>query len=92
MRNFVLCYDLNDQNSRGRLAKICERFGIRVQYSVFEFHLNRAEFIKFEGELQKNGFLSGEHSIIFYPLHTDDGSKIRRYGQIRHWDAPFEIL
>lgn len=35
MSRFVLCYDLSDDRERARVERLAERFGIRLQKSVF---------------------------------------------------------
>jgi CRISPR-associated protein Cas2 len=92
MNRFILCYDISDDKSRNKLAKICEKFGIRVQYSVFEFRLKKSDFVSFHEKLKRCGFLNGTYSIVFYPLHENENEKIWRYGEIRHWDKTYEII
>lgn len=36
----VVAYDISDQRRLQRVARICEQYGVRVQYSVFECHLD----------------------------------------------------
>lgn len=40
---YVVTYDISDDRRRTKVAKILEDFGDRVQYSVFEMELARAE-------------------------------------------------
>ena len=41
---YVISYDIPDDRRRNQLAKELKGFGVRVQYSVFEAHLNRREY------------------------------------------------
>ena len=41
---YVISYDIPDDRRRGQLAKVLKGFGTRVQYSVFEAHLNRTQY------------------------------------------------
>ena len=41
---YVISYDIPDNRRRNQLAKTLEGFGRRVQYSVFEAHLSRAQY------------------------------------------------
>ena len=41
---YVISYDIPDDRRRNQLAKVLKGFGTRVQYSVFEAHLNRRQF------------------------------------------------
>jgi CRISPR-associated protein Cas2 len=43
----LVAYDICDQKRLARVAKVCEDYGVRVQYSVFECHLEEAEFEEF---------------------------------------------
>ncbi len=92
MKKFVLCYDIPEDKIRNRLARLCEKFGIRVQYSVFEFRLNETDYIAFRGRLKRSGFFEGKHALLFYPLHDDDLEKIERFGPVRPWQQTFEFL
>ena len=40
----LLAYDIADPKRLSRVAKVCEDYGVRVQYSVFECHLENGEF------------------------------------------------
>lgn len=40
----VVAYDICDHKRLSRVAKICEEYGTRVQYSVFECHLDNDQF------------------------------------------------
>ena len=43
----IVAYDISDPKRLGRVAKICEDHGVRVQYSVFECYLDACEFEDF---------------------------------------------
>lgn len=43
----LVAYDITDPKRLARVARICEDFGVRVQYSVFECHLDENEFTDF---------------------------------------------
>ena len=43
----IVAYDITHNRRLARVAKVCERFGVRVQYSLFECHLTAAEFDEF---------------------------------------------
>jgi len=40
-------YDVADPKRLARVARICEDYGVRVQYSIFECHLEEKEFEEF---------------------------------------------
>ncbi|MGC8885757.1 MAG: CRISPR-associated endonuclease Cas2 [Verrucomicrobiia bacterium] len=41
----VVAYDISDNRRLAKVAKVCEDYGTRVQYSVFECYLNEWQFI-----------------------------------------------
>jgi len=43
---YVVCYDVTDDNRRGKLARWLDGFGDRVQYSVFECVLEDRDRIR----------------------------------------------
>lgn len=40
----VVAYDISDAKRLARVAKLCEDYGVRVQYSIFECRLEESEF------------------------------------------------
>ncbi|MBE0541327.1 MAG: CRISPR-associated endonuclease Cas2 [Verrucomicrobia bacterium] len=92
VKKFILGYDIPEDRLRTRLARFCERFGVRVQYSVFEFRLTESDYVAFRGELDRGGWLNGKHALLIYPLHDDDLENVERHGAVRVWQATFEFL
>lgn len=43
----LVAYDVTDAKRLSRVAKVCEDFGLRVQYSLFECRLEEVEFEDF---------------------------------------------
>lgn len=43
----LVAYDIADHKRLARVARICEDFGVRVQYSIFECRLDDDEFTDF---------------------------------------------
>ena len=53
----LLTYDISDTDGLGatrlrRIAEVCERYGQRVQFSVFEFRLSPARLARLIGEVE----------------------------------------
>lgn len=75
-KNFwVIAYDISDDLRRSRIAKVMEKFGVRVNYSVFECMLTDSQLINLQRKIEQL-MLFGEDSVIFYPLCLDCYSKI----------------
>lgn len=48
----IVAYDITDPKRLKRIAQLCEDYGVRVEYSVFECRLDAALFEEFWGQLQ----------------------------------------
>lgn len=71
MTTYLICYDIEDDRERNRVAKCLERYGDRVQYSVFELHLLRpGALVELKDQLR--GILSKpDAEVRFYRLTAD---------------------
>lgn len=47
----IVAYDITDHKRLAKIARICEDFGVRVQYSVFECRLEADSFDAFWNQL-----------------------------------------
>ncbi|MCX7723236.1 MAG: CRISPR-associated endonuclease Cas2 [Verrucomicrobiae bacterium] len=47
----LIAYDISDPRRLNRVARTCEDFGVRVQYSVFECHLEEHELAQLWAKL-----------------------------------------
>lgn len=68
----VLTYDVNVTDVKGekrlrKVAKVCEKFGVRVQNSVFELLVDQAQLTTLKAQLQKI-IDPSEDSVRFYRL------------------------
>ena len=68
----VVTYDVDTTNASGqkrlrKVAKICERYGMRVQNSVFEVLLDAAQLVVLKHELEKI-IDTEQDSVRFYRL------------------------
>lgn len=68
----LVTYDIDTTTRQGetrltRVAKVCERYGVRVQYSVFECRLSDVSFVKLQAELADiiDGSLDSIHFYRF---------------------------
>lgn len=48
---YLVAYDICEPKRLRNIAKVCEDYGIRVQYSVFECRLEEVQFQRLWGEL-----------------------------------------
>lgn len=50
-RRFLIAYDITDDSRRSRLAKVLERYGDRIQYSVFVLQIRPAKMVRLLQEI-----------------------------------------
>lgn len=82
--NLVIAYDVNTQSPEGqrrlrRVAKACEGYGQRVQYSVFEVVCSRANMVKLLAELESIMEPKSD-AIRVYPLEEDGFDRVIHLG------------
>lgn len=82
----VITYDVNTTEDGGakrlrKVAKLCERYGIRVQNSVFEVTVDAAQLVVLKSELSKT--IDHENdSVRFYKLGNSYKQKIETMGKV----------
>ena len=81
----VVTYDVNTADAAGakrlrKVARLCERYGMRVQNSVFEVILDAAHMTILKHELAKT-IDPGADSVRFYRLGNSYQSKIETMGR-----------
>ena len=64
---YVISYDIPDDGRRNQLAKVLKGFGTRVQYSVFEAHLSRAQYQELKRAVARV-IDPAEDSVRYYTL------------------------
>lgn len=80
----LVTYDVSTETKEGRkrlrrIAKACEDFGQRVQFSVFECKLDGALWAQLKAKLL-DLFEPSEDSLRFYFLGADDISRAEHHG------------
>lgn len=81
----VVTYDVDTTDRAGakrlhKVAKICERYGIRVQNSVFEVMVDASQLAVLKAELEKT-IDTDTDSVRFYRLGNSYQNKIETLGK-----------
>jgi len=70
---FLVCYDIADSKRLRRVAKVCESYGSRIQFSVFESALSSTMLASLRAEL--DSIINHDtDQILFVDLGGDDAS------------------
>ena len=79
-------YDICEPKRLQRVAKVCEDFGVRVQYSIFECRLDEARFETFwnrlVGEIDPK-----EDRLVAYQIDARSAQRTRTAGTMVCSDA-----
>lgn len=81
----VVTYDVDTSDTAGqkrlrKVAKICERYGMRVQNSVFEVVLDAAQLAVLKHELERVIDMA-QDSVRFYRLGNSYENRIETMGR-----------
>ena len=85
----LVTYDVNTESEAGRgrlrkVAKICEKYGQRVQNSVFECLLDITEYTIFKNELLRV-IKTEVDSLRFYRLGNNYKNQVEMFGAKLTW-------
>jgi CRISPR-associated protein Cas2 len=67
MDSWLVCYDISDPKRLRKVAKTCEDFGYRKQFSVFLCRLSATDFVRLRSRLYDLVKLE-EDQVLFIPL------------------------
>ncbi len=92
----VVSYDVRTDVEGGKrrlrhVAKLCESYGQRVQFSVFECVLDPAKWLELKNKLIKEINLR-EDSLRFYYLGANWGRRIEHVGIKKHLETSSDTL
>jgi CRISPR-associated protein Cas2 len=71
MESVLVCYDISNPKRLRKVAKTCEDFGYRKQYSVFLVRVSATDFVRLRSRLYDIIDLN-EDQVLFIPL-TESG-------------------
>lgn len=75
----LVAYDISHQRRLARVASVCEDFGVRVQYSIFECRLKPEEFERFWAKLLET-IDPKEDRLVAYSLDAKAARETRTAG------------
>lgn len=92
----IATYDVSTETREGRrrlrrVAKVCLRFGQRVQKSVFECQVNQMQYDELERELLAEIDLA-EDNLRFYRLTEPHDLRVKQYGTFRSLDFEAPLI
>jgi len=88
----IVSYDISDDKVRAKFARFLEKFGGRLQYSIFEIKNSSRILDNIRAEI-KNKFekqFDESDSVMIFSLSKQ--CKIERYGYAKHDEKQFIIV
>lgn len=67
MNSWLVCYDISDPKRLRKVARRCEDFGYRKQFSVFLVRVSATDFVRLRSRLYDCIDLN-EDQVLFIPL------------------------
>lgn len=88
----IVSYDISDNKLRTRLSKYLEKFGFRLQYSIFQIKNSDRILTNIQSEI-KHKFekkFSETDSVLIFEMSTT--CKITRYGYAKNQETDLIIV
>lgn len=80
-RRTLICYDVPDDRRRSKLSKLLEKYGDRVQYSVFVVDISPAKMLRLKDDA-RDTIDKDQDSILFCDLGRVKELNERRFSYL----------
>lgn len=79
---FIITYDISDNKLRTKFSKLLQKYGRRLQYSVFEIKNSTRilNLLLVEIETKFAPKFQNTDSVLVFPINPNCAGKIYRYG------------
>ncbi len=90
----IVSYDFSDDKVRNKFSRFLEKYGHRIQYSVFQIKDSKRvlQNILTEVELKYKKFFIGADSIIIFQICESCKKKIKRYGYAKREESDLIVI
>ncbi len=83
----LVSYDISDNKLRNKFSKFLERYGHRIQYSVFEIDNSERLLNIIVSEIEDKFAKKFEQSDSVYVFQLSSSCKTRKYGYAKNEDC-----
>ena len=87
----VVAYDIKEDRKRARVSKILEKYGIRVNFSVFECMFTDIQLLQVQEKIKKI-LDNRSDTVIYYPICVNCYTKIIYQPAHRQTSRTIEIV
>ena len=90
----LITYDFSNDKTRTRFSKFLEKYGVRIQYSVFKIRNSKRiiDNIKTEIELKYKKKFAKTDSVYVFSICEGCNKNILKYGSAIYEDEKFVIM
>ncbi|RKX80200.1 MAG: CRISPR-associated endonuclease Cas2 [Spirochaetes bacterium] len=78
MKHWLVIYDIRNEKRLHRVAKTMERYGTRVQKSVFEIEAGNKTIKRLRNQV--NDIIESEDFVVYFDICERDWQKRMKYG------------
>lgn len=87
----IVVYDIQDDRNRNRISKVLEKYGTRVNFSVFECLFTDSQYQKVQSTIEE--YINKRcDSVIYYPICVNCYTKIVYQPNHRRVTKTIEIV
>ena len=87
----VVAYDIKEDRKRARVSKILEKYGIRVNFSVFECMFTDIQLLQVQEKIKKI-LDKRSDTVIYYPICVNCYTKVIYQPAHRQTSRTIEIV
>ena len=88
----LISYDISDDKKRARFNKYIQKFGSRLQYSVYQIDNSDRILNNIMDDINNRFQKSFDENDSVYIFKMNDSSEVIRYGYCAHDDADLLIV
>lgn len=88
----IISYDISDDKKRTKFAKYLQKFGHRIQYSVFEIDNSQRVLQNISAEIENRFKKTFDQTDSVYVFELSSTCNVRRYGYAVNEESDFKIV
>lgn len=88
----IISYDISDTKKRNKFAKYIQKFGHRLQYSVYEIDNSEKILYNIIAEINNKFLKMFDQSDSVYIFHMSASCKIQKFGYAKNEDDSLIIV
>ncbi len=88
----IISYDISDDKKRTKFSKYLERFGHRIQYSVFEIDNSKRILDNIRADIENRFMKQFNQEDSVYIFNLSSSCEVTRYGFAKNEESDLKII